>query len=641
MRRPPKDTEDSARRISRRSAIMGASMLAFMGVLAGRMRYMQVDQGDAFRLLAEENRVNLRLIPPTRGLIFDRNGREIAANAQNYRIVIVREDAGDLEETFAKLRGLIPMTDEQVERALREIERRSPFVPVTVADQLRWEDLAEVAINAPALPGVTPEVGLTRHYPLLEDFAHVVGYVGPVSDRDLEQLETPDPVLQIPEFQIGKVGVESKLEARLRGTAGTKRIEVNAAGRVMRELDRQDGLQGADIQLTVDAGLQNFAQLRMGEESASAVVMDVRTGDILACASAPSFDPNLFVRGISVPDYRTLTEDNHRPLATKTVQGTYPPGSTFKMLVAIAGVEAGVITPGETIFCPGYRELGGRRFHCWKRAGHGWMDMHDSVVQSCDVYYYELAERVGIDRIAAMARRFGLGEKFDLPLSAVSDGLVPNKEWKRRTRGQEWRIGDSLNAAIGQGYNLASPLQLAVMTARIATGEGIIPRLVRSVDGVEQPVLTDGPMGLSPTLMGQVRKSMFDVSNHRRGTAYRSRLVGDTVRIAGKTGTSQVRSVVVRNEDVPWEQRDHALFVGYAPAEAPRYAASVVVEHGGGGSKAAAPVARDILAYALSGGLPPLDIYPNATRGSVEALFSSMPLRPVSDEEGPPSSDRA
>ncbi|MEM1429418.1 MAG: penicillin-binding protein 2 [Pseudomonadota bacterium] len=641
MKRPPKDTEKSARIVTRRGAVMGICMLGFMGVLAGRMRFMQVEQGDEFRLLAEENRINLRLIPPTRGLIFDRNGRPIAENAQNYRVVIVREDAGDLEETFAKLRGLIPMSDEQVERAMREIQRRSPFVPVTVADQLTWADISEVAVNAPALPGVIPEVGLTRRYPLFQDFAHVVGYVGPVSDNDLAQLEDPDPVLQIPEFQIGKVGIEKKLESQLRGTAGTKRIEVNALGRVMRELDRQEGEQGADIQLTVDAGLQNFAQARMGDESASAVVMDVRNGDILACASAPSFDPNLFVRGISVPDYRALTEDDHRPLATKTVQGTYPPGSTFKMLVAIAAVEAGVVTAGETVFCPGFREMGGRRFHCWKRAGHGWMDMHDSVVQSCDVYYYELAERVGIDRIAEMARRFGLGEKYDLPLSAVSDGLVPNKEWKRRTRGQEWRIGDSLNAAIGQGYNLASPLQLAVMTARIATGEGIAPRLIRSVNGQEQPVQTSGPMGISPTLMSQIRKSMFDVSNHRRGTAYRSRLSEETMKIAGKTGTSQVRSVVVRNEDVPWEQRDHALFVGYAPADAPRYACSVVVEHGGGGSRAAAPVARDVLAYALSGGLPSLDIYPNATRGEVEALFTSMPLRREDGSEAPPSLDRA
>jgi len=642
MRRPPKDTEESARRISRRAVVMGGGMLSVMAVLAGRMRSMQVEQADAFRLLAEENRVNVRLIPPTRGLIFDRSGRALAENAQNYRIVVVREDADDLEATFARLRGLVPLTDEQVARALREIRRRSPFVPVTVADRLEWQHVAAVAVNAPALPGVTPEVGLTRVYPLGGDFAHVVGYVGPVSESDLARASDPDPVLQIPEFQIGKVGVERKLEPLLRGAAGTRRIEVNAVGRVMRELDRQEGAPGAQVQLTIDARLQNFAQARMAGESASAVVMDVASGDLLACASAPSFDPNLFVRGISVPDYRALTEDEHRPLATKTVQGTYPPGSTFKMIVSVAAVEAGVITPGETVYCPGHREMGGRRFHCWKRGGHGWMDMHDALVQSCDVYYYELAERVGVDRIAAMARRFGLGTAFDLPLSAVSGGLVPDKDWKRRVRGETWRIGDSLNAAIGQGYNLASPLQLAVMTARLATGAAIRPRLVRAVDGREAPVLTDGPMGLSPTLLAQVRKAMFDVTNHRRGTAWRSRLLGEDVRIAGKTGTSQVRSVVVRNEDVPWEQRDHALFVGYAPAHAPRLACAVVVEHGGGGSAAAAPVARDILARALHDDLPPLDIYPAEAREEVAARFAAMRLLgPEREGAGPLRSDRA
>ena len=639
MRRPSKDTEESQRRVSRRAAVLGLGMFGFMTVLAGRMRHMQVEQGEAFRLLAEENRVNLRLIPPVRGLIFDRSGRVLAENAQNYRIVVVREDAGDLDETFAKLRGLVPLTDEQVERARREIERRSPFVPVTVADQLNWQDVAEVAVNAPALPGVTPEVGLTRRYPLRGDFAHVVGYVGPVSDRDLEGQETPDPVLQIPDFQIGKVGVENKLEPALRGTAGTKRIEVNAGGRVMRELDRQEGTRGAELQLTIDAKLQNFAQARLGEESASAVVMDIHTGDLLACASAPSFDPNLFVRGISVPDYRVLTEDDHRPLATKTVQGTYPPGSTFKMLVAIAAVEAGVITPGETVYCPGHRVLGNRRFHCWKRGGHGWMDMHDSLVQSCDVYYYELAERVGIERIAAMARRFGLGQRFDLPLSAVAEGLMPDKDWKRARRGEPWMVGDSLNSSIGQGFVLASPMQLAVMTARLATGEAIHPRLVKSIDGLEQPVITDGPLGLSPTLMAQIRKAMYDVNNHRRGTAYRSRIVADDLKIAGKTGTSQVRSVIVRNEDVPWEQRDHALFVGFAPYHAPRVACAVVVEHGGGGSRAAAPVARDILARALHDDLPPLEIFPAAQRSELEALFSSMPL--MREDGTLPGSDRA
>ena len=640
MRRPPRDTEDSARRITRRGLVLGGAMLGFMGVLAARMRHLQVEQADTFRLLAEENRINLRLIPPARGLIFDRNGTPIAENAQNYRIVVVREDAGDLDATFARLRALVPLTDEEVERALAEIRRRSPFVPVTIADQLAWEDVAEVAVNAPALPGVTPEVGLTRVYPLGGDFAHVVGYVGPVSDYDLSQLEDPDPVLQIPKFQIGKVGVERRLEDQLRGKAGTKRIEVNAAGRVMRELDRQPGQKGADIQLTVDHRLQNFCQARLGDESASAVVMDVQNGDILAIASAPAFDPNKFVRGISVADYRELTEDDHRPLANKTVQGTYPPGSTFKMVTAMAAIEAGVITAGETVYCPGHMEVGGRRFHCWKRVGHGWMDLHESLKQSCDVYYYELAQRAGIEAISAMARRLGLGQRFDIPMSAVAEGLTPTKAWKRERRGADWVIGDSLNAAIGQGFVLASPLQLAVMTARLATGESIHPRLIKSVDGVEQPVVSDGPLGVSPTLLSQIRKSMYDVTNHRRGTAYRSRIVAEGLKIAGKTGTSQVRSVVVRNQDVPWEERDHALFVGYAPADAPpRYACAVVVEHGGGGSQAAAPIARDILARAMHDDLPPLEIFPRGERDPIARTWDAMPLRRDGDDGT--GSDRA
>ncbi len=639
MRRPPKDTEESARRITRRGLLLGSSMLAFMGVLGARMRYMQVDQAEEFRLLAEENRINIRLIAPARGLIFDRNGQPIAENVQNYRIVIVREDAGDLDETFAKLRALVPLSDDDVERALREVRRRSPFVPVTIADQLAWEDVSEVAVNAPALPGVTPEVGLTRHYPLTDDFAHVVGYVGPVSDYDLSKLENPDPLLQIPKFQIGKVGLEAKSEDLLRGSAGTKRIEVNAGGRVMRELSRLEGQKGADVQLTVDHGLQNFVNARLVGESAASVVMDVETGDILAIGSAPSFDPNLFVRGISVKDYRTLTEDDHRPLADKSVQGTYPPGSTFKMVTALAAHEAGVVTAGETIYCGGYKQLGTRRFHCWKRGGHGWVDLHDSLMRSCDVYYYELAERVGIEKISAMAKKLGIGIKHELPMSAVAGGLAPTKAWKESRKQESWMVGDSLNASIGQGFVLASPLQLSVMAARIATGQAIRPRLVKSIDSVEQPILNDGPLGISPTTLRQVRKAMYSVVNSRRGTAYRSRLLPEEMEFAGKTGTSQVRSVVVKNADVPWEQRDHALFVCFAPYDKPRIAVSVVVEHGGGGSKAAAPVARDIVARALHGALPPLEIYPTGERDKVAKKFDSMPLR--REDGGPSGRDRA
>ena len=639
MRRPPRDTEESARGISRRALFMGGAQLAFMAVLGARMQHLQVDQAEEFRLLAEDNRIRYDLIPPARGLIFDRNGKPIAQNEQTHRVVIKAEDVEDVDATFDKLRRLIPLADEDIEKARLEMRRAAPGTSVTVADRLSWDDLAEVAVNGPALPGVSPEVGLSRVYPNFGDFAHVVGYVGPVSDYYLSKIEDPDPLLLTPRFQIGRVGVEAKLDNTLRGAAGNKRVEVNARGRVMRELDRREGTAGENLQLTIDADVQNFVQARLAGESASAVVMDVRTGDLVAIGSAPSFDPNKFVRGISQTDYDELTEDIFRPLANKSVQGLYPPGSTFKMVTALAAIEAGVITAGETVYCPGHKEVGGRRFHCWKRSGHGWIDLHDSLKQSCDVYYYELAERAGIERISAMAKKLGLGTRFDIPMSAVAQGLAPTKDWKKRRHKQDWVVGDSLNASIGQGFVLTSPLHLAVMTARLASGEGIHPRLVKSVDGIEQPIVSDGPLGLGPTTMVQVRKAMYAVSNHQGGTAYGSRIIADGMRMAGKTGTSQVRSVVVRNEDVPWEQRDHALFVGFAPFDDPKYAVSVVVEHGGGGAKAAAPVARDIMLNALYETVPPLEAYPSGQRGIIKKRFEALPIgRPTGSE---PSSDRA
>ncbi|MGH1331033.1 MAG: penicillin-binding protein 2 [Paracoccaceae bacterium] len=639
MRRAPKDTEASARKITRRGLLLGGAQIAFMAGLGMRMRYLQVDQADQFRLLAEENRINIRLIPPARGLIYDRKGRLVGDNEQNYRITIVREDAGDVDEVISRLSRLVAIDPDELERARKELKRRSPFVPVTVADRLSWEDLAQVAVNAPALPGVTPEVGLSRRYPMLEDYAHVIGYVGPVSDYDLNRIEDPDPLLQIPKFQIGKVGIETKMESALRGKAGTRRIEVNAVGRVMRELDRQEGQAGANLQLTIDTGLQNYCQQRLKGESAAAVVIDTSNGDLLAVASTPAFDPNKFVRGISVADYGALTDNKYRPLANKSVQGTYPPGSTFKMITALAALEAGVVTTEETIRCPGHVEVGGRRFHCWKRSGHGQVNLNNSLKHSCDVFYYEMAQRAGIEKISEMARRFGFGEKFDIPMSAVASGLAPTKEWKRSRRGADWVIGDSLNASIGQGFVLASPLQLAVMSARLATGSVITPRLIRTINSIEQPSGLGPSLGLNENNLRAVRRGMYAVSNDRRGTAYSSHIAEDEMRMAGKTGTSQVRNAVVRNQDVPWEQRDHALFVAFAPAQAPRIACSVIVEHGGGGSSTAAPIARDIVLQALYDGTPPLNAYPPSQRGTIRERQRTMDLRDLSD--GATGKDRA
>ncbi|TNF65077.1 MAG: penicillin-binding protein 2 [Rhodobacteraceae bacterium] len=643
MRRNPREIELTNRVTTRRALVVGGLMTGFMGLLGLRMRHLQVEEADQFRLLAEENRINIRLIPPARGEIFDRNGMVLARNAPSYRIVMVREDAGDIEEVIGRLSRMIEMDEEQVDRALAEMRRSPPFLPVTVAEQVGWDAVSIVAVNAPALPGVAPEVGLSRAYPRGSDFAHVLGYVGPVSDYDLSQMEEPDQLLRIPRFQIGKVGVEARLEDQLRGKAGTRRVEVNAAGRIMRELDRREGQPGADVQLTVDAALQGYVQARLGEESASAVVMDVETGDLLAIASSPSYDPNLFVRGISVADYRALTDNKYRPLASKSVQGTYPPGSTFKMITAMAALEEGLIGPDDTVFCPGHLEVSGRRFHCWKRAGHGRVNLETSLSESCDVYYYDLALKVGQDKIAEMAQRFGLGIRHDLPMSAVAAGLTPDRAWKRRVHGQDWLVGDTVNASIGQGFMLASPLQLAVMTARLATGRAVRPRLIKSVDGVETPSGAGEDMGLNPRNLRKMHDAMFAATNDRRGTAYGSRIIEDAYRMSGKTGTSQVRNItaaeratgVIRNEDLPWERRDHALYVSYAPAEAPRIAVSIVVEHGGGGSAAAAPIARDIVLQALYKGPPPLEAYPAKDRERIrEQQERLQAVQPMANTEG-------
>ena len=647
MRRNRAEIDASHAKLTRRAALLGGAQLLFMGGLGARMRYLQVDQADQFRLLAEENRINIRLIPPARGEIFDRNGVRLAENVPSYRIVMVREDAGDVDEVMARLSRIIEIDLETYERALTELKRSAPFLPVTIVEGVSWDEVSKVSVNAPALPGVTPEVGLTRVYPRGSDFAHVVGRVGRVSQKDLDALEAPDQLLRIPRFQIGKINVEARAEDVLRGKAGTKQVEVNATGRVMRELSRREGQSGADIQLTVDAELQRYVQARLGGESAAVVVIDLESGDLVANASAPSYDPNLFIGGISSKDYDPLLNSEYRPLVNKTVQGAYPPGSTLKMITAMAALEEGLIGPDETVYCPGHLEVAGRRFHCWKRAGHGWVDLGNSLKQSCDVYYYDLAVKVGIEKISAMANRFGLGFRHDLPLSSVNTGLMPTKDWKRSARGAEWVVGDTVNASIGQGFMLASPLQLAVMSARIATGRELTPRLIKSVDGVEQPAATSLSLGLNENNLRKMRRAMYEVVNDRRGTAYRSRIIADEWRMAGKTGTSQVRNItaaerargVTRNEDLPWNRRDHALFVAFAPFDAPRYAISVLVEHGGGGSTAAAPIARDVMLQALAGGEPPLEAYPKGDRARIKAQQER--LRALQPQAAIDGNDRA
>ncbi|MBR28389.1 MAG: penicillin-binding protein 2 [Rhodobacteraceae bacterium] len=605
-------------RLTRRGLLLLGAQAGIMGALAWRMRALQVEDAQRYRLLAEENRINIRLLPPARGQIFDRNGAPLAVNSQNYRVVLIREQAGDVEDTLDRLGRLIRIEPHERERVLRDIRRKSSFVPVTVTEHLDWEDFARVNANAPALPGIDVEVGLTRYYPEGLSMAHVVGYVGRVSEKELIADEGRTPLFQIPDFHIGKSGVETRREDTLRGHAGLSRIEVNARGRKVRELTREEGAPGADLQLTIDLELQRYAMDRLNGESAAVVAMDVTTGDLVACASSPGFEPNQFVFGISTRNWRGLMDDPYRPLSNKTVSGLYPPGSTYKMVVALAALEAGVVDNVEKIFCNGRYKLGDRYFHCWSRGGHGQMTLRDALAQSCDVYFYEIARRVGVDAISDMAHRLGVGVRHDLPLPVVAEGVAPTRDWKRASYDQSWLIGDTLNAGIGQGYVLASPLHLAVMTARIATGRAVSPRLVRGEAGRPLPDPTPPPLDVNGAHLRMVREGMWAVVNDRRGTARRARIMAEGLAMAGKSGTSQVRRItaaeraagVIRNEDLPWERRDHALFVSFAPYDAPRYAVSVVVEHGGGGSSAASPIAQDVIMRALWGGPPPLSAYP-------------------------------
>ena len=631
------DPAISARSMVRRGVLIFAIQGIFVAGLAARMRFLQIDQADQYRLLAEENRINVRLVPPSRGLVYDRDGLLIASNVQNYRAVIIREDVENLESLLNNLQTLLKISDEKKQAIRKLVLKHSPFVPITVLNNLSWSDVAKISVNAPVLHGLTADVGLNRHYPRGADYAHLLGYVGPVSDFDLKKRDDNDPLLKIPRFQIGKTGVEAKLESALRGNAGTKRIEVNAKGRVIRELSRQESSPGQSVQMTIDTGLQNFALARLGKKSASAVVMRVDNGDLLSMASSPSFDTNLFVKGISTNDYAALRDNEFRPLADKSVQGIYPPGSTFKMVIALAALDEGLIRPNEKIRCDGHIELADRKFHCWKRLGHEEITLTEALEQSCDVFFYDLALRVGIEKITQMAKRLGIGIKHNLPLSGVARGLSPTKNWKLKTQGESWVLGDTLNVGIGQGYVLASPLQLAVMAARIASGKVVEPRIIKRVNGVEQKIPNQLKLDIDPNALGIIRSGMYEVSNGIKGTARKSKIAISEISMAAKTGTSQVRNItskeratgVIPNEKLPYNRRDHALFVGFAPYNQPKYAIAVVVEHGGGGSKVAAPIARDIMLRALYEKIPPLEAYPEEQRAKIAKRLKNLKLNPV------------
>lgn len=600
--------QDRTRSFTRRTFVLGALNGVALSVLGFRLGWLQMVEGEKYRTLADNNRVNVKLTEPLRGLIFDRNGAAIALNEQNFRASIVPEQAEDIEASLDAFSRIIPLQAKDVEDVLARAKIQPGFMPIEILGNLDWDQVASVEVNLPDLPGISIDVGQRRAYPEKETTAHLLGYVGAVTRAEIEN--DPSPVLKLPGFRMGKTGIEKAFDDLLRGVAGTSRIEVNVAGRMVRELDVVSGTQGADISLTIDMGLQHKVYDALSrEKSASAVVMDVDSGAVYALVSFPSFDPNKFSMGIPQELWDVLMSNEGFPLNNKAVMGQYPPGSTFKMMTALAGLESGLVDAKSRVYCPGHYDIGDHRFHCWKQGGHGSVNLVEALEQSCDTFFYHFSRDIGIDRIAATSRRFGYGSKLDTGLPEERRGSMPDRAWKMGRYGTKWEPGETVVHSIGQGYTLATPLQLAVMTARLVNGgKAVKPWLVEAINEATtaNAVRAWPDMGLDKEFIALLKEGMDAVCNSPKGTARAVAIKEKGREMGGKTGTAQVKRItrqerlegVMRQEDQPWKFRHHALFVGYAPVEKPRYAVAVVVEHGGGGSTSAAPIARDILVAA-------------------------------------------
>lgn len=590
------DDDGERQSFTKRAVLVGAAQVVGLGVLAAKLYQLQVLDGMHYAPLAEENRINVQLLAPMRGRILDRFGTVLATNEEGFRAIITPSLAGNIREVLGRLQRIVEITPDDIERAVTRGRRQQPHLPIIVANELTFDQVAEINLLASQLPGLQVEVDPRRLYPGGAAMGHVVGYVGNVDRVGLDD----DPVLRLPGARIGRTGIERGMEDRLRGRSGSIKHEVDARGRIVRTLAESEASRGDDVVLTIDTGLQRAVMARLASERrAAAVALDTVTGEVMAMASVPTHDPSDLVKGLTRRNWAQLRQADNNPMLNRAIRGQYPPGSTFKMVTALAALEAGVISLSERIECSGRTEYAGQTFRCWKRSGHGAVDFHRGLRESCDCYYYEIARRAGIDAIAAMARRLGFDQVFETGLSQQKPGVIPDQTWKVGRFGRTWLGGETLLAGIGQGYVLATPLQLAVMTARLASGASIIPQFIRPDTGTV-PAIFAG-LGLKPANLDAVRRAMIAVINEEGGTGSNAKLEDGRAMVAGKTGTSQVsrQSADRAQSDLEWQHRDHALFVAYVPANRPRYAISVVVEHGGGGGATAGPLIRDIVQQLL------------------------------------------
>jgi penicillin-binding protein 2 len=571
---------------SRRMMVFGGAQAAIGALLVGRLGWLSIAENEHYSLLSESNRVQLIVVPPRRGWLVDRNGVPIAINRSDFRVDLVPQQLEQPEQTLKSLAKILDLDTDAMDRILRDLKQSRGFQPVQVAENVPYEQYAALMVRLPELPGVRPMRGFSRYYPHGPAVAHLVGYVGTPSAEEYEK--TKNPLFLTPGFKIGKQGLEKTLEPYVRGTPGGQRIEVTARGKLVKELDPQPDRSGQTVKLTIDAGLQEFAARRMGDNSGALVAMDVASGDLLAYVSMPAFDPNSFSQGIGRTEWKMLSENDHIPLLNKVAQGLYPSGSTIKPAMALAFLKQG-IDPNRKFHCSGGVQIGNRYFR--DDAAHGTVDMHSAIEHSCNAYFWAMGLKTDPQLTTEMVNYLGYGQEFDLPIPSQRFGTMPSPSWLEEKYHRQWQGYDTANTSIGQGYVLVNPIQLAVMPARIASGTLVQPRLLMGTPRKPIP-----PLAVDPEHLDYVRKAMAAVVNEH-GTAVASKLPLDGVLMAGKTGTAQVFKLGARGHQSNWALRDHALFIAFAPADKPRYAIGCIIEHGGFGASAAAPIVKDTMTY--------------------------------------------
>ena len=617
--------------ISRRMFILSvAKVVVFTGIF-GRLISLQINESSKYRTLSDKNRFREWKLAPQRGTIKDYFNKEIASNEKVYQLHITPENSSNLVKLFSRLKSILNLSDKKISYLKRKIAKQKPWEPIIVSDNLSWSDFSRINLFLHELQGVEPIVSVARVYPD-KSTSHLVGYVSQISAKDLKRNEYLRE-MSVTGIAVGKTGLESMLDKNIIGEVGFQRYEVNAFGKRIRQIQIDKGQTGKNYKTTIDLEIQKFASKQIANVSGAVCVMDIFNGDIIAMTSSPTYDPNAFVHGISNTDWKYLLDHRDKPLINKAVSGLYPPGSTIKTIVALSALENNVAKTSTKVNCKGVIDFYGEKFHCWKKKGHGLMDMRSAIQRSCDVYFYEIARRLGVDRLSITAKKFGLGKKTLEGYSEEKSGVVPNTAWKKKFIGQNWYLGETLHSGIGQGYFQSTPIQLCLMTAQLANGGyEIQPKIILNDDKNRNSLkqylaslkesdsedLTKPNQKLTTNLMVSqflakplfknqeninfIKDAMFAATNEPGGTSYRSRFKSKKFMFAGKTGSSQVirfteaqREAEVKQNEIDYKQRDHALFIAFAPVSNPKYAISVIVEHGGSGSSAAAPVAQKII----------------------------------------------